>query len=90
MTFKMDDISFKDIIRYQKRIVELKDIIRGIISFDENGCRKIKPEHFLSGEVAAYKFLNSWVKRMTKGETVIDTDEIPNSVDLERIPSLLK
>lgn len=81
----MDDISFKDIIKYQNKIVELKDVIKDIISFNENGCRKIKPEHFLSGEVAAYKFLNSWVKRMTKGEFIIDADVIRVLNDIDNL-----
>ena len=68
----MYDISYRDIKENQERIVEYKRVIESIIGFtDENGYRKIKPEHFLSGEVAAYKFLVSWEKRMRQGEQVI-------------------
>lgn len=68
----MDDITYKEVRENQERIVKYKREIENIIGYiDENGSRKIKPEHFLSGEVAAYKFLVSWDKRMRQGEQVI-------------------
>ena len=82
----MTDIPYRKVIEYQNRIVELKETIETVISYvDDDGCRKIKPEHFLSGEIAAYKFLSSWVKRMIKGETVIDAEVIRVIGDIENL-----
>lgn len=65
----MEELTFKELSEAQQDIVSYKDKISAIIGYvDESGNRKIKPEHFLSGEVAAYKLLSSWEKKMLKGE----------------------
>ena len=70
----MSEITFQEQTQAQQRIVDYKAEITNIISdSDENGHRKIKPEHFLSGEVAAYKLLGSWERRMKQGETVVNS-----------------
>ena len=82
----MASITFREQIKAQQKIVDLKSRVEEIIGYtDSNGNRKIKPEQFLSGEVAAYKFLNSWIKRMEKGETVIDSDVIRILGDIENL-----
>lgn len=80
----MSEITFQEQTDAQQRIIDYKAEITRIISYsDKNGHRKIKPEHFLSGEVAAYKLLSSWEKRMIQGESIIDTKVLEILDDVE-------
>ena len=68
----MEEITYQQIIESQNKIIDYKQQIESLIGYvDVDGSRKIKPECFLSGEVAAYKFLVSWIKEMKQGEQVI-------------------
>ena len=60
-------------VKAQKRIKQYHEALRDRIStVDSVGNRKLNSYYFLSGEVAAYKILSSWMKRMYRGEDVID------------------
>lgn len=60
-------------MKAQKQIKQYQEILRDRIStVDSEGNRKLNSRYFLSGEVAAYKILSSWIKRMYQGEDVVD------------------
>lgn len=80
-------MNYLEQIRIQEKIARYKDQIRDKISYvDECGNRKLNSYYFLSAEVAAYKLLNNWNKRMLRGEDVI-SDEVKYLLTL--IESLL-
>lgn len=69
-------MNYLEQVRIQEKIASFKDQLREKISYlDECGNRKLNSYYFLSAEVAAYKLLNSWNKRMLRGEDIID-DEV--------------
>lgn len=73
----MGELSYKQIQDAQYQIVEYKKAISDLIGYlDESGHRKLRPEFFLSGEVAAYKLLNRWEKEMHKGNDIVNEDVI--------------
>ncbi|MCI8450917.1 MAG: hypothetical protein HFJ74_00045 [Eggerthellaceae bacterium] len=65
----MAEMSFMQLRDLQHRIIENKAILSSRIGYvDEHGHRKLDPKFFLSGEVAAYKLLNTWEKAMMRGD----------------------
>ena len=75
-------MNYLEQVRIQEKIASFKDQLREKISYlDECGNRKLNSYYFLSAEVAAYKLLSSWNKRMLSGEDVID-DEVKYLLDL--------
>lgn len=70
----------------QKEMQELEQEFEGQIGYvDEKKKRKLKPEYFLSGEVAAYIILHSWNAQMGGGQIIASQDDL---VTLECIRSL--
>ena len=73
------ELSYKELTAIQEKIVGYRSELRELISeVDEKGHRKLNPIFFLSGEIAAYKIVNIWYKRMLSNEfketkQVIDT-----------------
>ena len=68
-------MNYLEQVRIQEKIAVFKDQLRDKISYlDDCGSRKLSSYYFLSAEVAAYKLLNSWNKRMLRGEDVIDNE----------------
>lgn len=75
-------MNYLEQVRIQEKIASFRDQLREKISYlDDCGNRKLCSYYFLSAEVAAYKLLNSWNKRMLSGEDVID-DEVKYLLDL--------
>lgn len=68
-------MNYLELKKAQERIATLEKQLKEKISFiDENGNRKLNPYYFLSAEVAAYKLISSWVKKMQRWEDFIDDD----------------
>ena len=66
-------MDYKELVAIQEKIEKYRKDLRQIISnVDEDGHRKLNPIFFLSAEVAAYKILNIWHKKMMKGEDIFD------------------
>lgn len=60
-------------MKIQEKMREYHSALREKISVvDSSGKRKLNSFYFLSGELAAYILLNSWIKRMRKGQEIIN------------------
>ena len=71
-------------MKLQENIISYAEQLRGKISFvDPEGRRKLDPYYFLSGEVAAYKLLSSWINSMRRGNDVVN-ERVGDLVDLIR------
>lgn len=82
----MNELTLAELRDAQQKIIDYKKQVESIISYrDERGRKLIKPEHFLSGEIAAYKFLNSWEKRMLNGEDFLDAKALELLNDIEHL-----
>lgn len=69
----MEELSFRELRHTQQKIMDYKNLIADKIGLiNDSGKRVLNPRFFLSGEVAAYKFLCYWEKKMEQGEDFID------------------
>ena len=69
----MEELSFRELRHTQQKIMDYKTLIADKIGLiNDSGKRVLNPRFFLSGEVAAYKFLCYWEKKMEQGEDFID------------------
>ena len=75
----MDYLEMMDI---QERIIDYEKRLKDRISYiDDQGNRKLDPYYFLSAEVAAYKLLRSWKKKLDDDLDVLD-DHVSDLLDL--------
>lgn len=66
----------------QEQIIYLEKSLKEKISYiDDKGNRKLDPYYFLSAEVAAYKLLSTWHKRMQTDLEAI-SEEVAELLDL--------
>ena len=75
----MDYLEMMDI---QERIIDYEKRLKDRISYiDDQGNRKLDPYYFLSAEVAAYKLLRLWKKKLDDDLDVLD-DHVSDLLDL--------
>lgn len=77
-------MDYLELLEAQERIVTYHHELKEMISYiDDGGKRKLDRHYFLSAEVAAYKLLDLWLRKINKGEEVIDeeTHELLDLID---------